>query len=36
MLINVGISGENNLILKETEFTVKYKDLTIELRPGVA
>jgi hypothetical protein len=30
MFIDTGITGENNVIDKETEMAVKYKDLTIE------
>jgi len=32
MLIDVAISGDRNVIKKETEKTVKCKDLTIEIR----
>jgi len=32
MLIDVAISGDRNVIKKETEKILKYKDLTIEIR----
>jgi len=32
-LIDVAISGDRNVIKKETEKVLKYKDLTIELQP---
>ena len=32
MLIDVGISGDKNVIKKETEKILKYKDLTIEIQ----
>jgi len=32
MLIDVAISGERNVIKKETEKILKYKDLTIEIQ----
>jgi len=32
MLIDVAISGERNMIKKETEKIPKYKDLTIEIQ----
>jgi hypothetical protein len=32
MLINVAISGDRNVIKKETEKILKYKDLTIEIQ----
>jgi hypothetical protein len=33
MLIDVAISGDRNVIKKETEKILKYKDLTIEIQP---
>ena len=37
MLIDVAILGDRNVIKKEAEKTLKYKDLTIEIGgPGVA
>ena len=32
MLIDVAISGDRNVIIKETEKILKYKDLTIEIQ----
>ena len=32
MLIDVAISGDRNVIKKEAENTLKYKDLTIEIQ----
>jgi len=32
MLIDVAISGDRNMIKKEDEKTLKYKDLTIEIQ----
>ena len=32
MLIDVGITGDRNVIKKETEKILKYKDLTIEIQ----
>jgi len=32
VVINVGISGERNVIKKEAEKILKYKDLTIEIQ----
>jgi len=32
MLIDVAISGDRNMIKKETEKILKYKDLTIEIQ----
>ena len=32
MLIDVAISGDRNVIKKETEKILKYKDLTIEIQ----
>jgi hypothetical protein len=32
MLIDVAISGDRNVIKKDAEKIVKYKDLTIEIR----
>jgi len=32
MLINVAISGDRNVIKKEADKTLKYKDLTIEVQ----
>jgi hypothetical protein len=32
MLINVAISGDRNVIKKETETILKYKDVTIEVQ----
>jgi hypothetical protein len=32
MLIDVAVSGDRNVIKKELEKTVKYKDLTIEIQ----
>ena len=32
MLIDVTISGDRNVIIKETEKILKYKDLTIEIQ----
>ena len=32
MLIDVAISGDRNVIRKETENILKYKDLTIEIQ----
>ena len=32
MLIDVAISGDRNVIKKEVEKTLKYKDLTIEIQ----
>ena len=32
MLIDVAISGDRNVITKETEKILKYKDLTIEIQ----
>ena len=32
MLIDVAISGDRNVIKKETEKILKYKDVTIEIR----
>jgi hypothetical protein len=32
MLIDVAISGERNVIKKEADKTLKYKDLTIEIQ----
>ena len=32
MLIDVAISGDRNVIKKEAEKIIKYKDLTIEIR----
>ena len=32
MLIDVAISGEGNVIKKEAEKILKYKDLTIEIK----
>ena len=33
MLIDVAISGDRNVIKKEAEMFLKYKDLTIEIQP---
>ena len=33
MLIDVAISGDRNVIKKEAEKILKYKDLTIEIQP---
>jgi hypothetical protein len=33
MLIDVAISGDRNVIKKEAEKMLKYKDLTIEIQP---
>ena len=33
MLIDVAISGDRNVIKKEAEKILKYKDLTIEMQP---
>jgi hypothetical protein len=33
MLIDVAISGDRNMIKKEEETILKYKDLTIEIQP---
>jgi uncharacterized lipoprotein YehR (DUF1307 family) len=32
MLIDIAISGDRNVIKKETENNLKYKDLTIEIQ----
>jgi len=32
MLIDVAISGDRNMIIKEAEKILKYKDLTIEIQ----
>jgi hypothetical protein len=33
MLIDVAISGDGNVIIKEAEKILKYKDLTVEIQP---
>ena len=33
MLVDVAISGDRNVIKKEAEKILKYKDLTIEIQP---
>jgi hypothetical protein len=34
MLIDVAISGDRNVIKKEAEKILKYKDITIEIQSG--
>jgi len=34
MLIDVAVSGDRNVIKKETEVILKYKEITIEIQRG--